>query len=176
MAKINIKHPNILTIEYRQDKEDKDYGSCLWARFKFDLDNYELNISSDCGNYSYGWVPTPDRESFTHFMSRVSGLYLLEKISERSVVDGGSTSANLHEILLELVEADFDFEEIDEICGAYSDFDETYNALTNALSDVKGIDSYDVYECIEMDYPPQAKKIVEIFISYIKATLQEMDV
>ena len=176
MAKIDVKIPKVLTIEYHQDKEDKDYGSCLWARFKFDLDNYELNISSDCGDYGYGWIPTPDKESFIHLMSRVNGDYLLEKLSDRSVVDGGSTSANLHEILLELDVDDFIYEDIDELCEAYSDFDETFNALTNALSDVKGIDSYDVYECIEMDYPPQAKKIVEIFISYIKATLQEMDV
>ena len=33
-------NPNILTLEYRQEKTDKDYGSCLWARFMFNLDRY----------------------------------------------------------------------------------------------------------------------------------------
>lgn len=55
--------PNILCLEYRQDREDKDYGTCLWARFMFNLDRYEMTITSDCGNYGYKWCETPDSES-----------------------------------------------------------------------------------------------------------------
>lgn len=49
-------NPRILTLEYRQEKGDEGYGSCLWARFMFNLDRYELSITSDCGNYGYKWV------------------------------------------------------------------------------------------------------------------------
>lgn len=175
MARVCVKKPNILTIEYRQDKEDKDYGSCLWARFKLDLDNYELNIRSDCGDYSYGWCPTPDTESFLHLMSRLNDDYLIQKISSFSVVDGGRTAANLHEMLSEFVDDDFDFEEVSELCEAYSNFDDTYNALTDALVDIDEVSDYDIYQCIEMDYPPNAKKIVDVFIRHIKPKLIELD-
>lgn len=44
MAKTAFKQPNILTIEFRQERGDPDYGSCLWANFNFDLERYELTI------------------------------------------------------------------------------------------------------------------------------------
>lgn len=43
MSTVKEINPNIFCLEYRQDKEDADYGSCLWARFLFNLDKYELN-------------------------------------------------------------------------------------------------------------------------------------
>ena len=95
MAKVDIISPRILTIEFRQEKTDADYGSCLWARFLFDLDNYDLHITSDCGEYAHGWIPTPERESFLKLMSRVNGDYLLGKISDDTVVDGDATFANV---------------------------------------------------------------------------------
>lgn len=72
--------PNILCIEYRQDREDKDYGTCLWARFMFNLDRYEMTITSDCGNYGYKWCETPDSESFLELMVRCEKEYILNKI------------------------------------------------------------------------------------------------
>lgn len=175
MAKIDVKIPKVLTIEYRQEREDEDFGSCLWARFKFDLDNYDLSIYSDCGDYSYGWCPTPDKESFLHLMSRLNGDYLLEKISSFSVVDGRRTAANLREMLSEIVDDDFDFEDVEELCEAYSGFDDTYNALTDALVDVDKVSDYDVFQCIEMDYPASAKKIVDVFVRYVKPELIKLD-
>jgi hypothetical protein len=64
MPEVNIYHPCITRISYRQEKGDSDYGTCLWADFEFDTINYRLQIMSDCGNYSYQWVPTPGKESF----------------------------------------------------------------------------------------------------------------
>lgn len=77
---VNIVKPNMLCLEYRQEKEDKDYGSCLWARFTFNLDRYELTITSDCGNYGYKWVETPKSESFLELMVRCDEVYILDKI------------------------------------------------------------------------------------------------
>ena len=47
--------PRMLILEYRQEESDPDYGYCTWARFTFNLDKYELSISSECGNYGYKW-------------------------------------------------------------------------------------------------------------------------
>lgn len=63
---------NIRCLEYRQDKADTDYGSCLYARFYLNLDKYELNIISDVGNYAYQWVATPEHESFLELMARIT--------------------------------------------------------------------------------------------------------
>ena len=52
---IAVEKPEIITISYRQERGDKDYGSCLWARFNFDLKHYSMTIESDCGNYCARW-------------------------------------------------------------------------------------------------------------------------
>lgn len=54
MPIIAIENPEIMTVSFRQTRDDKDYGSCLWARFNFDLKHYHLSIESDCGNYGTG--------------------------------------------------------------------------------------------------------------------------
>ena len=82
---VNIVKPNMLCLEYRQEKEDKDYGSCLWARFTFNLDRYELTITSDCGNYGYKWVETPKSESFLELMARCDEGYILDKIYGKEI-------------------------------------------------------------------------------------------
>ena len=78
--KVTEIKPNMLILEYRQDKEDKDYGSCLWARFMFNLDRYELSITSDCGNYGYKWYETPNSESFLELMARCDKWYVMHKL------------------------------------------------------------------------------------------------
>ena len=72
--------PKMFCLEYRQEPGDKDYGSCLYARFMFNLDRYELSIISDCGNYGHKWVETPSHESFLQLMARIDEDYLIRKI------------------------------------------------------------------------------------------------
>ena len=84
---ITVEKPEIITLMYRQEKTDADYGSCLWARFQFDLKNYTLHIEGDCGNYTHGWVPTPEHESFLHLCGRFDYEYLLYKMSNKTVID-----------------------------------------------------------------------------------------
>ena len=88
---VTVEKPKIITLLYRQEKSDSDYGSCLWARFYLDTQNYTMSIESDCGNYSYGWYPTPDSESFLHLLCRMDGGYLRDKLAERTIVDGDAT-------------------------------------------------------------------------------------
>ena len=97
MPTVDILKPSIITFAYKQLKDDEDYGSCLWARFNLDLVNYSMTIESDCGNYSYEWIPTPETESFLHLCSRFNKSYLLEKLSSRSRVNTDETRKAIFE-------------------------------------------------------------------------------
>ena len=115
--KTKLVHPRTVFVETRQERQDSDYGSCLWARFCFNLDNYELTVTSDCGSYAYGWTPTPDSESFLALMSRINKDYLLEKIAEKSVVDTEPTYTNVIQYLTDLCDGDPDM--LEELHGQY---------------------------------------------------------
>ena len=177
--KVEFSKPNIVVVDYKQDKNDEDYGSCLWARFYIDTDNYTLMIESDCGNYTYGWTPTPDSEPFLKLVSRVNEDYLLGKISSCNVVNGEKTFANVKEYLEEILdseEPDFDYADIENVCY-YTGTDEVYNAIldsvryTNAHNE--SFDDYCIWECIETDYPASAKKICNVFCRHIQPFIRE---
>lgn len=75
---IEIQKPVIVRVAYHQDHSDKDYGSCLWAYYDFDLDGGILTVQSDCGYYYYRW---PERgNEFLCLMARVHSDYLEEKL------------------------------------------------------------------------------------------------
>ena len=86
MANVKVINPDITVLEYTQEKTDKDYGSCLWAKFYFDTTNCKLLITSDCGNYAYGWCS--DTKPFLSFLASISKGYLLLKLlnSQKSIV------------------------------------------------------------------------------------------
>lgn len=180
MATVEKKELKTLILEFRQEKTDDDYGSCMWARFLFDLDNYELNIISDCGNYAYGWCPTPDTESFLKLMSRINESYLLEKISSRSIVDADATWKNIKEFIdykFPCDESDFDMEEIEDACKAYHTENEVYEALLNRFRYTKfydNADDYDILQCIENKFPLNAEKIVSVFKNFIQPKIKEL--
>lgn len=89
---------NIRCIEYRQQSNDPNYGSCLYARFYLNCDKYEMTIVSDCGNYGYKWVETPDSESFLKLVSRMDGGYLLNKLyGQPNILDFEKTKERLIE-------------------------------------------------------------------------------
>lgn len=89
MANVKVINPDITVLEYNQEKTDKDYGSCLWAKFYFDTTNCKLLITSDCGNYAYGWCS--DTKPFLSFLASISKGYLLSKIAKQSEVDCDAT-------------------------------------------------------------------------------------
>lgn len=170
MAIVRIKQPSIYVFEYYQDKSDKDYGECLWARFYFDLDNYGLSIQSDRGGYGYSWVPTPSSETFIDLMARIDEGYLLDKISSMTQVDEKSTYENIKELISEGCEYDDD-----KIRGACSrkDCDKVGDRLVMILQDTD-IEEFDIWQCIETDFPEDAKKIAYIFANYIQPKIKEV--
>ncbi|MBQ8360009.1 MAG: hypothetical protein IJX37_08945 [Oscillospiraceae bacterium] len=183
---VTVEKPKIITLLYRQEKSDPDYGSCLWARFYLDTQNYTMSIESDCGNYSYGWVPTPDSESFLHLLARMDTDYLLRKISSESVIDGEATAAEMLELIKEtaaseLVNLDeWDLQQISDACYHHNDERDLVDAVLDAVIPTavrKALecDSYSLYEAVVKDFPAGAKKIVEVFKICIVPAIKKLE-
>lgn len=182
MPVIFVEKPEIVTIQFRQNRGDKDYGSCLWARFNFDLKHYALSIESDCGSYSHGWVPTPDSESFLRLCARFDWEYLLDKISAQTVIDGEATFQKVKELMEQLDEdvlaglSELDMEDIESSCNGHREETAAYMAIFAAL-EYAGFEEYDSYEvacCIEKDYPAGAKKIAQIYRDHIQPVVRKL--
>lgn len=181
MAKVELKKPSIITLEFRQEKGDKDYGSCMWARFVLDTENYDMHIISDCGNYGYGWIPTPKSESFLKLMSRIYSDYLLDKMATRETIDTEKTYENIKFLLEQcadenLEDINIDLEELESACNQYSDRD-IVDAVCNIIKYTsldKHIEEYELYENIEKDYSASQKKIAEVFENHIQPFIKEM--
>lgn len=184
-------YPRIVTLELRQEKTDPDYGSCMWAVFNFDLDRYDLHISSDCGSYSYGWVPTPKSESFLHLIGRMDQDYFLDKIASARIVDTEETFKKVKEYLDDVIETEtastfskvshgldeYEWECIESACNCSNEY-ECLGALEEVLKSTELADSYDRFDlaaCIEMTYTANAKKIAEVFGKYIRPAARELD-
>lgn len=175
--------PRIRQFQYRQEKGDPDYGTCLWAHFNLDIENYTLTIESDCGDYSYGWTPTPNSESFVHLMSRVDGEYLLNKIADRNVFDyeesKNQTIENIKEYYTDLEEGDKTIEEIlseieyQELFFEIQSNDRDFYRII--AMELKKHDCSDTFETIavEMDYSAGAKRIVKIFCEALQPILKK---
>ena len=177
---INEIKPNMLCLEYRQDKEDGDYGSCLWARFVFNLDRYELSITSDCGNYGYKWYETPKSESFLQLMSRTDKGYMLDKLYGRAnIFDFEATKKKIYEWF---GEDEGDKEQLDEIfeeMEIYGGYPDNASEFMRVFEDNNRNDFSDVWETMQYVYPSNALKIVEVFKDhiqpYIKQKLAEIE-
>lgn len=183
MATVKIELPEITTISFRQETCDKDYGSCLWARFNFDTKHYSLSIESDCGNYCYGWYPTPDTETFFHLCSRFDWLYFIDKISEKSVIDGKATFYTLDECLEDYDEEAYadltktDRQLIKDACFSYGDSYAVVAEIQSKLDDTgfcSRLCDYDIACCIIKDYPNGAKKIADIFRDHIQPEIRKL--
>lgn len=182
---ITVEKPKIITLLYRQEKTDEDYGSCMWARFQFDLKNYTLHIESDCGNYTHGWYPTPDTESFMELCARFDYDYLIYKLSNRTVIDSESTWKAVKELVEETIEYslfdnidEYDWEQLESSCYHCHDQRDVIDGILDALkyTELSGkIETEDLWGAIEMDYPANAKKIVSVFINCIQPFIKSME-
>ena len=177
MAKVNTERKNIITVSFHQEKGDEDYGTCMWADFHFNLDEYELMIMSDCGNYSYGWCKTPKAESFMRLMRRIGSDYLLGKISDR-------TDFDLEESKRDTIRGleDYYFQSTDDMKEAVDEINDvdcgTAETFCHDVFEI--LDRYNVNDAYELinaseDYPVGAKKIVAIFAEHIQPALAEME-
>ena len=173
--KIEIIHPNVITFDARQEKSDKDYGSCLWAKFIFDRDSGQLNINSDAGDYAYRWGYDEDEE-FMHLMSRIDKDYLLDKISDKNIFDEEeSKKENIKYIKAYGIPYGMvkDGKGISEIVNEI-------NAIEDGCSEEFFIRTMDEipefdYESIEVvkEYPARAITITDIFEKYIQPKIRE---
>ena len=170
MPTVNEIPTNIRCIEFRQSKGDPDYGKCLYARFYFNLDKYELTIISDCGNYGYKWIETPRTESFLELMSRIDGGYLLDKLyGPAKIFDYEKTK----ESLLKEYEDSYKEtkEELNRILQNIEDeyVPETAEDFVRRFEDERLSADYDVYDSetlwsnIKKSYPSDILKIISIF-------------
>lgn len=171
--------PSIRQFYFTQEKTDPDYGSCLWATFNMDTENYTLYIESDCGNYAYGWPPTPKSESFIELMSRVNEDYLLGKIAEEDQfnfeVSKEKTIANIKQWF----EYEPDEEKVTEIMSEINyrvyytgDQNYFYHEIDEILEDYEIPDAHELIH-IEMEYSAQAKRIAKIFCEVLQPVLKE---
>ena len=96
MAQIKEIHPKIIMYHYTQEKEDKDYGICLWADIIINLDSWEISITSDRGNFAHRW-PIETHRTFRKFLSSCDEHYLLRKFCGRpNVFNYQKTKENLY--------------------------------------------------------------------------------
>lgn len=175
--KIQELHPSVITLEYTQDTQDKNYGSCLWATFRFDIDNGEIVITSDCGNYAYRW-PEKGKE-FLSLICSFDEDYLLRKLSNKDVIDEESTLSQAKDYIEEYCEdnkveiSKFNLNELTDICSSTSSYDNLYQDIEEYLDNYDIITSIDdIDNIICFDYHPQAKRIVSIFVDLIQPALK----
>lgn len=171
--KVSEIRPNILCLEYTQEKGDPDYGSCLWARFMFNLDRYELTITSDCGNYGYKWYETPSAESFLELMARCEPGYILYKLyGDEDVFDYEATKKQIYDYWSEEVE---DREKLDDIFQAVElyGYPENESEFIRVFTD-NSDDLCDYLGLIVHRYPSDVLKISQIFGEYIRPKIKEI--
>lgn len=173
MATVKEIPTNIRCLEYRQEKGDEFYGSCLYARFYFNLDRYELTIVSDCGEYGHKWPETPDSESFLELMARIGKDYLLGKLCGRpDIFDYNLTK----ELLYKWNRDDESKEKLDEI---FEQIEYDYEPETGR-DFVRLFDEYndgyfsDTFEYPEYRYSYDAIKICEVFKEHIQPKIREL--
>lgn len=170
--KVSEIKPNILCLEYRQEEGDPDYGSCLWARFMFNLDRYELTITSDCGNYGYKWYETPSTESFLELMARCESGYILYKLyGNEDVFDYEATKKRIYECWDKEYKEELDdiFQEV-ELYG----YPDNESEFLRVFEDNNNGDFSDVWDLVEYTYPLNALKITEVFDEHIRPKIKEI--
>lgn len=183
---VTIEKPEVITLFFKQEKGDEDYGSCLWARFYIDTKNYTLSIESDCGNYVYGWTPTPNSESFLHLLGRMDAEYLRYKISDTTVIDGDATATKMLELIKEIADMEcvkldeWDLQQISDACHHNNDERDLVDAVLDAVIPTavrKALerDTYNLYSAVTKDYPANAKKISEVFQNCIRPYIKSME-
>lgn len=168
MAKVELTTPHIVCIKYLQEKDDTDYGYCLWGNFIFNLDTWELIITSDRGTFAHRW-PKEKHEDFLQFISRCEKGYILQKLCGRpNEFSYEKTKKNLYDLYHNEEETtsylNRIFEEIES---------DGYAINTPEIFLIKFEENdterrfYDTFELPMFEYPYDAKCITEIFSKFI---------
>lgn len=168
--------PNILCLEYRQERDDEDFGTCMWARFYFNLDRYELTITSDFwnyGNYVYKWYETPNSESFLQLMARIEKGDLIYKLyGDPDVFDYEETKRQFY---LYFGDEKDNRNKLDEIFAELELYGEPY--VTSEFIEVLTNSGYDFdkpWRYIKRIYPIYVLKIGDVFSDYIQPYIRKL--
>lgn len=177
--RVNVECPAVTRISYRQEKGDPEYGSCLWACFDFDTEEWMLNIQSDCGNYAHGW-PAGKGETFLELCARMSGGYLLNKFCQETLVDTDLTVEKAKECLQEMeIDKEKADNAIEDLECRFSDVNcdgsiplaqfilEEWNSDNELYID-------EAYSLTVTDYTADQLRIIKIFEDYIQPKIREM--
>lgn len=176
--KVKEINPEFLVLEYRQEQTDKGYGSCLWARFYFNLDNWELMITSDCGNYGYRWG-AGNGETYLELMARCGEHYLREKLCGKpKEFDYEATKERFYSYYGEELEDRAKLDEIFEAIESYHEPESGETFLT--MFDNLNVDENnhaifcDTWEMPMYDYAPWEKRICQIFKECIQPEIRKI--
>lgn len=177
--KVNVECPAITRISYHQEKADPEYGSCLWAYFDFDTENWMLSIQSDCGSYAYSW-PAGKGETFLELCARMHSDYLLNKLCKKTQVDTDLTIEAARECLQEM---GLDQEKVEsameELEMLFDDVncEESIPLARYLLEEWNGDNELEIDEAWNLaatDYEPCQLRIIKIFEEHIQPKIREM--
>lgn len=168
--------PKVITYRLVLDRDDKEYTSCMWARYIFDCDNGRLNINSDAGDYSYGWGYNMN-DDFMHLMGRINQHYLLNKISSRSKFNIEKSKADTIENIREYGIKYFGIKGKKHLEDIISDINNIEDCVSDEtfFREVDGIVPNIDFEsiAIEKDYPYGAVVVSELFEKYLQPKIKE---
>lgn len=165
--KVEINKPDTIQFCICLDKEDELHTSCMWARITFDNKNWSMMAQSDCGDYSYSWLPEKDR-TFLKLMQQIDGEYLLGKISNRTHFDEEESKKNLIRWVDQEEDIDRLEKEINEISASSAE------EFIREVEDIEGLEDWpDLWECVEHDYPQSAKTFCRIFTDCVQPEIRK---
>lgn len=164
---INIQDKTVKIINFSQNQNDPNYGTCLWATFTIDPESLSLSIRSDAGDMQYAWQNIGDNSpaGFLRFLSRLDKDYFLCKMSNQTRFNFDETvkhlSAYLEDNRPELANEVRKMRE----CPNQHTFIRDYLAFDGSHTDD--------LECIVMDYPIGHQALADIFECYVQPELIE---
>lgn len=175
--KLSVKPSNTTEYHLRLEPGDPLYTACMWADILLNHDTYTLFVQSDCGNYTYGWTPTPDEESFLHLMCRVNSEYLLRKISEETKFFLGESKKATVENIRKYCDGDIDEKELGELCEEIMDIEDCgeegfCRSAIDSMDSRNLVDSFELLSVVK-DFPAGAKTFVRLFREIIQPELRK---
>lgn len=173
IEKIN---PRIITYKLAPDENDKEYRTCMWAKYIFDCDNGRFTVNSDVGDYSYCWGYN-DHEDFMHFMTRVNAGYLLDKISSRTVFNVSKSKTLIIENIKKYGTGFYELENYQQINTAVKNIAAIYNGVNEetffrTVSEIVPTMNYESIDIVK-EYPHGAIAVVELFIKYLQPEIKK---
>lgn len=177
--KVTVENPTITRIVYHQEKADSEYGSCLWAHFDFDTENWMLSIQSDCGSYAYSWF-AGEGETFLELCARMHSNYLLDKLCKKTQVDTDLTIEAARECLQEMEldqgKMESAMEELELLFGDVNCEGSIPLAryLLEEWNSDNDLEIDEAWNLAVTDYEPRQLRIIKIFEKYIQPKIREI--